>query len=548
MEELTPRQIVAELDHYIVGQSDAKRAVAVAIRNRWRRRQLPEEMRKEVAPKNIIMIGSTGVGKTEIARRLAGMVKAPFTKVEASKFTEVGYVGRDVESIIRELTEAAVNLVRSEHLAVVESRAGDHADERLLDLLVEQKGDELAPRKMKAAPTPTPEPSPEPPDGSDAGDDAKPDGDGTPTIDFSAMVKQVQQQFPGLVSDDMIAKATEAAQEAARKHGIKIPGSENRPSQPAESAITPPVEAEDEERRKARIRAELRQRLIKGELDAIEIELRVAGNKGMPFVEVFSNQGVEQMGMDFADLFDRISPNKSKVRRVSVSDARKILRGQEGEKLIDRDKIIEEARRRVEEMGIVFIDEVDKICSSDDFGEGGSGQPHVSREGVQRDLLPIIEGSVVNTKYGPVATDHILFIAAGAFHNASPSDLIPELQGRFPVRVELDDLDREDLVRILTEPKNALIKQYQALLKTDGITLAVPPDGVEEIARVAETVNDRHINIGARRLHTILERLLEDIAFQAPELGQRDFILDREAVILKMSGIVEDDDLSRFQI
>jgi len=436
----TPREIVSELDRYIVGQKGAKRAVAVALRNRWRRQQVPAELRDEIAPKNIIMIGPTGVGKTEIARRLARLAQAPFVKVEASKFTEVGYVGRDVESMVRDLLELAIILVKEEEAQAVRVRAEDLAEERLLELLL--------PAANK---------------------------------DLSA--------------------------EASGEGGT---------------------------------RDKLRQLLRQGKLDERYVELETQEVK-MPMMEIFTPQGNEEMGINFKEMFGNLLPKKTKRRRVKVAEARELLIQTEAEKLVDMEKVLTLARERTEQSGIIFIDEIDKIASR----EGGHG-PEISREGVQRDILPIVEGSTVNTKHGPVKTDHILFIAAGAFHVAKPSDLIPELQGRFPIRVELESLGEEEFVRILTEPKNALIRQYQALLATEGLDLEFTADGIHEVARTAATVNDRTENIGARRLHTILEKLLEDLSFDAPERREKKIVIDAGFVRERLAQIVRDEDLSRY--
>ncbi|MGE0433300.1 MAG: ATP-dependent protease ATPase subunit HslU [Planctomycetota bacterium] len=513
MEQLTPRQIVSELDKFIVGQSAAKKAVAIAIRNRWRRQQLPDELREEVAPKNIIMIGPTGVGKTEIARRMALLLKAPFIKVEASKFTEVGYVGRDVESIIRELAEASVNNIRREHLDKVRETGRMTAEDRLLELLLEQKySGELNDTAAEGA----------------TATGSKPGGQNIPNI-----------QVPGGGAINL----NSLIEGMAAQLGMTPPNQPKQPLQTPQAAGTPTPTPAERRQRREQLKATLRQQLHKGELDDLQVEISVTDKPSQ--VELVGGQGLEQMGVDFQGLFERIIPQRTRSRKVHVPEALKLLVAQESEKLIDREKIVSEAVRRTENAGIVFIDEIDKICTPHGQ-EGTSSGPQVSREGVQRDLLPIIEGSTVNTRYGPVRTQHILFVAAGAFHMSSPSDLIPELQGRFPVRVELRDLTREDFVRILTEPRNALIRQYQALLRTDDITLVVTPDGIDEIARIAVQVNERNENIGARRLHTILERLLEDIAFQAPEVGKTTFTLDREAVFLKLAGVVDNDDLSRY--
>ena len=435
---LTPRQTVEELDKYVIGQHKAKRAVAIALRNRWRRQRLPAELRDEVLPKNIIMIGPTGVGKTEIARRLAKLVLAPFLKIEASKFTEVGYVGRDVDSIIRDLTEIGVNMVRHEMSEQVQEKAAVHAEERLLDLL-------LPPIRTQ-------------------------------------------------------------------------PGFE-----------TPSV---DQQEQHTSTREKLRQQLKEGKLDErlVEIEQR---EKVMPF-GIISNVGMEEIEMNLKDMLGGLLPEKTKKRRLKVPDALRFLIQEEAAKLIDMDKVTSEALRRVEESGIVFLDEIDKIAGRETHG------PDVSREGVQRDLLPIVEGSTVATKYGPVKTDHILFIAAGAFHVSKPSDLIPELQGRFPIRVELDSLGKPEFIRILTEPQNALIKQHVALMATEEIAITFLTDSIEEIADIATRVNERTENIGARRLHTILERLLDEISFDAPENKGAKYTINAEYVRERMADVLEE--------
>jgi ATP-dependent HslUV protease ATP-binding subunit HslU len=437
----TPREIVSELDRYVVGQRAAKRAVAIALRNRWRRMQVPEPLRDEIAPKNIIMIGPTGVGKTEISRRLAKLAQAPFIKVEASKFTEVGYVGRDVESIIRDLTELAINMVREEERAKVRVRAREQAEERLLDLL-------LPPPKM--APT-------------------------------------------GAASDH------------------------------------------------SDTREKLRRLLREGRLDDRTVEIEVTKPSAGSMVEVMTPQGMEDIQSSLKEMFDNLMPKRSKTTRVRVPEAIDLLTQEEATRLIDMEVATKEALRRVEQAGIVFLDEIDKIA-----GREGMHGPDVSREGVQRDLLPIVEGSTVNTKYGPVRTDHILFIASGAFHVAKPSDLIPEFQGRFPIRVELDALSQGDFIRILTEPENALTKQYVALLDTERVRLAFTPDAVAEIARIAADVNDRMENIGARRLHTVMERLLDQTSFDAPEMGGQEVTVDGAMVRDRLGAILQDQDLSRF--
>jgi ATP-dependent HslUV protease ATP-binding subunit HslU len=438
--ELTPRQIVAELDKYIVGQHDAKRAVAVALRNRWRRQIVAEGMREEILPKNIIMVGPTGVGKTEIARRMAKLAGAPFMKVEASKFTEVGYVGRDVESIVRDLTEVSVAMVRQEHTALVKDKAHAHAEERLLEVLV-----------------------------------------------------------------------------------------------PSVNPATPGADGPNSTREK--FRAMLRE----GKLDDKPVEIEVVERAGGPMMELIPMPGMESMDMNMKDMLSNFLPKRHKKRKVNVPEALEILQQEEAEKLIDMDEVSRAAVRHVEQNGIVFLDEIDKIA-----GRGSTTGPDVSREGVQRDLLPIVEGSTVNTKYGPVRTDHVLFIAAGAFHVAKPSDLIPELQGRFPIRVELKPLTKADLIRILTEPQNALIKQYVALMGTEGVQLIFREDAVAEIAAIAAEVNQSTENIGARRLHTVVERLLESLSFDAPEMGGREVIIDAAYVREKLDDIVKNEDLSRY--
>jgi ATP-dependent HslUV protease ATP-binding subunit HslU len=447
LDELTPREIVRELDKYVIGQAGAKRAVAIALRNRIRRQKLPPEMAEEVMPKNIIMMGPTGVGKTEIARRLAKLANSPFLKVEASKFTEVGYVGRDVESMIRDLVEIAIDMVRNEKLEEVADKAEANAEERVLDLLL------------------PPAPS------------------------------------PGASTDESARAATEQWN---------------------------------------RTREKLRNQLRDGKLDERTVEIEVK-ERNFPAFEIISNQGVEEMDINIKDILPGFLGQRTKKRKMKIAEALEYLIQEEEQKLVDMDQVTRFAVERVENSGIIFLDEIDKIAGR----ESGHG-PDVSREGVQRDILPIVEGTTVNTRYGFVRTDHILFIAAGAFHVAKPSDLIPELQGRFPIRVELDSLTIEDFVRILTEPQNALIKQYIALLETDGIKLTFGDDAVQEVARFAATVNDNTENIGARRLHTIMEKLLDEISFEGPDLKKKTIRIDAAYVQKMLADIVKDQDLSRY--
>ena len=447
---LTPREIVGELDRYIVGQTKAKRAVAIALRNRWRRQQVTGELKEDITPKNIILIGPTGVGKTEIARRLAKLAGSPFVKVEASKFTEVGYVGRDVESMVRDLVEAAISLVRDEELLRVRERAVEAAEDRLAELLKSGSG--------------------------------------------------------------------------SRGFGLS-----------SANSTAPRLSEGDREKFRAQLRA--------GTFDDQIVEVEVQDSNLM-FVRNFSGQGLEELGVNLQDLFKGFpGQSRTRKRKAPVPEALKLLEAEESAKLIDQDRVNRDALKRAENDGIIFLDEIDKIASR----EGGKGGgPDVSREGVQRDLLPIVEGSTVTTKYGPLKTDHVLFIAAGAFHVSKPSDLIPELQGRFPIRVELEPLTGDDLVRILKEPKNSLLKQYTALLSVEGVTLTVSDDAILELARLAQLVNERSQNIGARRLHTILERLLEDVSFSAGDGGSKTITIDVPFVRERLSGLVKDEDLSRY--
>ena len=456
---LTPREIVEKLDRHIIGQDDAKRAVAIALRNRWRRQNVPRELADEISPKNIIMIGPTGVGKTEIARRLAKLDNSPFLKVEASKFTEVGYVGRDVESMIRDLVELSVNMAKSEEQENVRAKAAQIAEERLLDILLPPRLTEMRVNEM--------------------------------------------------LDDSEHSENTGPALEQSQKYDAT--------------------------------REKLRQQLKDGKLSGRVVELEVTEPRSGPMIEIFSAAGMEDMGLNIKDMLGNMMPQKKKKRTLKVSEAMKILAGEEAQKLIDMDKVTKTAVERVEQSGIIFLDEIDKIVGSD-----APHGPDVSREGVQRDLLPIVEGSNVNTRYGMVKTDHILFIAAGAFSSSKPSDLIPELQGRFPIRVELDSLGKEEFIRILTEPNNALVKQYTEMMATEGIKIIFTVDAVAEIAQVATLVNERMENIGARRLYTIMETLLDEISFEAPDMKEKEIKIDAKYVQEKLDDIVEDEDLSRY--
>jgi ATP-dependent HslUV protease ATP-binding subunit HslU len=441
MKTMIPRAILEELNRYIIGQDKAKRAVAIALRNRWRRQMIPEALRDEIAPKNIIMIGPTGVGKTEIARRLAKLANAPFLKIEATKFTEVGYVGRDVESMIRDLTELSVNMVKKEEQERVVEKAREMAEERILDLLV-------SPRKPAA-----------------------------------------------------------------------------RPGEDQSYDLT---------------REKMRGFFKEGKLSEKLVEIEVP-ERALPIIEIFSSQGMEEMDMQLRDMFGNMLPKKTKKRKVKIGEAYDYLIQEESKKLIDMDKVMNEALNRVEQAGIIFLDEIDKIASRDQ-----THGPDVSREGVQRDILPIVEGTTVTSKYGMVKTDHILFIAAGAFHMSKPSDLIPELQGRFPIRVELGPLRKDDFIRILTEPENALIKQYKALLATEGIELEFGEDGISEIADVAQRINEMTEDIGARRLYTVMEKLLDDVSFDAPEMKEKKVAVTKEYVLERLAEFLEKEDLSRY--
>ena len=459
LNEQIPRQVVEELDKYIVGQSQAKRSVAIALRNRWRSRHLPEEMRDEIIPKNILMIGSTGVGKTEIARRLAKLVKAPFVKVEATKFTEVGYVGRDVESMVRDLAESAVRMLKQEKLEEVQDKAKVMAEERILDIYV-------------------PEPK------------------------SNAVSNPLSSIFGGADKEEETQTVEQPKYSAGREW--------------------------------------CRKRLQKGELEKDIIEIDVEP-KSSPVIGMFAGSGMEDMSNNIQDMIGNLMPKKRKKRKVTVAQAREIFTKEEAQKLLDMEAISQEAIKLAERNGIIFLDEIDKVAV-----KGSSSGPDVSREGVQRDILPIVEGCTVNTKYGQMKTDHILFIAAGAFHMAKPSDLIPELQGRFPIRVELTSLTEADFKRILTEPTNALLKQYKALLATEDVSIEFTEDAISRLAQVACEVNEQTENIGARRLHTIMEKLLEDLSFTAPELEEKNVVIDAKYVDEKLGGIIKNRDLIQF--
>jgi ATP-dependent HslUV protease ATP-binding subunit HslU len=479
LEEMPPRLIVAELDRYIVGQEAAKKAVAIAVRNRWRRAQAPDEIRDEITPYNIIMIGPTGVGKTEVARRLARLSGAPFIKVEASKFTEVGYVGRDAESMVRDLVDSAINLVRTEREDEVYPQAEQRADERLLDLL------------LPAGPTP-------------------------------------------MEKSDSADKHASGGREGGDGASVFVVSSSGqaKPERPLSS----------EEERRQRAREKLREMLRDGRLDEREVEVEVA-QQGYPMMELIQPpQGIEGADINFTEMLQDMLPKRKKRRTVKVPEARRVLVDEELKKLVDMDDVVNESLDRVENHGIIFIDEIDKIAG--ERGQGGG--PDVSREGVQRDLLPIVEGSTVQTRYGYVRSDHILFIAAGAFHVSKPSDLIPELQGRFPIRVELQSLTEQDFVRIMTEPENALTKQYQALVAAEGAELAFTEDGIAEVARVAFMANDRMENIGARRLHTVMAALMEDVLFELPDYPEKKIVFNAGNVKERLIKIISDDDLRRY--
>ncbi len=482
MSEFTPKQIVEELDKYIIGQDKAKKSVAIALRNRYRRKLLSDDLREEVIPKNILMIGPTGVGKTEIARRLAQIANAPFIKVEATKFTEVGYVGRDVDSMIRDLVQLAIRMVEAEKIAEVKDKAKEQAVERILDI--------MQPLQPKSA---------------------------------SASAK----------------KHVEAAYEMMSQ----IFGGKPKPEEPEMQSEPEKDESLDQDDidRRTRIREKLRKQIVEGVIDDTIIEIETE-ESSMPMIQFLASQSGEDMS-DMKNMLGPLTPKRTKKRKVTIKEAKEILQHEEAQNLVDHDQIVREAIESTEESGIIFIDELDKVASREK--DGGSG-PQVSREGVQRDILPIIEGSTVSTKHGPVKTDHILFIAAGAFHVSKPSDLIPELQGRLPIRVELDNLTTDDFKRILTEPKNALIKQYTALLATEGVQLVFTDDAVTELAVMAEEVNSQMENIGARRLHTIMEKLLEEVSFTASDISGTTLTIDAAYVREKLEDIVKSEDISRY--
>lgn len=458
-EGLKPREIVEKLNQHIVGQLDAKRAVAIALRNRWRRQNVHDDLADEISPKNIIMIGPTGVGKTEIARRLAKLDNSPFLKIEASKFTEVGYVGRDVESMIRDLVDLSVNMIKADEQEKVQAKASEIAEERVLDLLLPPR---LTEKKV--------------------GDMLSEDGEGSDSH-----------------GDEEMIRKNEASREKMRRW------------------------------------------LKEGKFDDKLVELEVSESRNGPMIEIFSAAGMEDMGLNLRDMLGNIMPQKKKRRNVKVPEALEILQAEESQKLIDMEKVTKTALEKVEQSGIIFLDEIDKIVG----GDSPHG-PDVSREGVQRDLLPIVEGSNVNTRYGMVRTDHILFIAAGAFSGTKPSDLIPELQGRFPIRVELESLGKEEFIRILTEPNNALVKQYTEMMATEGLKISFTEEAIASIAEMATLVNESTENIGARRLYTIMEKLLDDISFDAPDMEKKEIVIDEQYVEEKLSGIIEDQDLSRY--
>jgi ATP-dependent HslUV protease ATP-binding subunit HslU len=518
LEELTPRQIVAELDKYIVGQDEAKKAVAIALRNRWRRQRVDEDLRDEISPNNLILIGPTGVGKTEIARRLARLAGAPFVKVEASKFTEVGYVGRDVESMIRDLADTAVNMVRAEREDDVQDEAEERVEEKLLDLLLPpmvETARKPGPGGRAGATGPAAVPSAGP---APAGTTTGPEASQRPA--FVAGPAGVRRGGDDAEDDASAELEAELAGDAAPEAGDESPV--------------------DLRTRRARTREKLRKLLQDGKLEERSVEIEIQQSASLDGMMVPMG-GMEGMDYNFTEMLQEMLPKRTKRRSVTVAEARRILVQDELDRLVDMDEVVNEALERSEDMGIIFLDEIDKIA-----GERSGTGPDVSREGVQRDLLPIVEGSNVQTKYGLVRTDHILFIAAGAFHVSKPSDLIPELQGRFPIRVELKTLGEEEFVRILQEPKNALLNQYRALIATEGASVSFTEDGIAEIARIAMQLNDRMENIGARRLQTVMTTLLEETLFNLPEDGRDALVVDQAHVTNRLSSIVQDEDLRRY--
>ncbi len=528
--DLTPRQIVAELNRYIVGQSEAKKSVAIALRNRWRRQRAPDAIREEISPNNIILIGPTGVGKTEIARRLAKLSGAPFIKVEASKFTEVGYVGRDVEGMVRDLVESAIDMVRTERESEVEDLANERVDERLLDLLL--------PPPATTGPT--------------AGPNAGPNGVGGTGTPASAAARTVSAGAAASPAPHATASAGASPSAGDRDTvfvvsprgdvSVGAAGAGDRGEGTAAGAASGDSATADAARYQ-RTRAKLKQLLLDGQLEGRDVEVEVT-HSGPQMWDVMLPQGAPEGMENFMEMLQEMSPKRKKKRSVKISEARRILMEQELDKLIDHEDVTGDALERVEKLGIIFLDEIDKIAG--ERGPTGGGGPDVSREGVQRDLLPIVEGSNVQTKYGMVKTDHVLFIAAGAFHVSKPSDLIPELQGRFPIRVELKPLTEEDFVRIMTEPENALTKQYAALVEAEGATLTFTADGIAEVARTAAQVNQRMENIGARRLHTVMTTLLEDVLYELPDRGTAPIVVNAALVTERLRSVVEDEDLRRY--
>ncbi len=539
---LTPREIVSELDKYIIGQHEAKKAVAIALRNRWRRQQIEQPLQNEIVPKNIIMMGPTGVGKTEIARRLANLAQAPFMKIEATKFTEVGYVGRDVESMVRDLVSIAVQQVKGEAQEAVYPQAREMAEERLLSLLMyHYYGEDVSDYKNL-----------------DNNNDDDDDSDEFMPPNLNELPEMLQNAMGGFV--EMLSKSMPKAGGGNKAEGGGLPPfnqvfanlmNELNPDEKSndykEIEQSDDAVDEEEERQKhikllQRRRRTLRKKLREGKLDSEVIEIEVPEKMG-PMLEIFSSAGIEEMGFQMKDVFGNMFGTPKKKRKVTVKDAWDIFTEEESQKLIDSEELVKEAVRRVEQSGIIFIDEIDKIAST---SRGSGSGPDVSREGVQRDILPLVEGSTVMTKYGPVKTNHILFIAAGAFHVSKPSDLIPELQGRFPIRVELQALTVDDFVRILVEPENSLVKQYKAMIETEGVELEFTDEAIKKIAEIAFQINESSENIGARRLYTVMEKLLEEVSFEAPELNGGKIPITPEYVETRLKDILADEDLSKF--